>query len=65
MEQSKRAHKKIGQKKTILIMKRSKNGKFNKKSRAVSYWDTFNYSRLFFMVGVVIGLVILLVTLTR
>lgn len=50
-------------KRTVLLMKRSKNGRFNNRSRAANYWDTFRWDRLFFIIGIVIGLIILWVTL--
>jgi len=52
-------------KRTVLLMKRSKNGRFNNRSRAANYWDTFRFDRLFFMIGIVIGFVILYITLGR
>jgi hypothetical protein len=30
------------------------------KARMVSYWDTFNWTRLFYLVGIVIGIYLLL-----
>lgn len=46
-------------KRTVLIMKRSKNGRFNNRS----YMATFRYDRLAYLVGILIGFIILALTI--
>lgn len=38
-----------------------KKGRILKSSRVVSYWSTFNFVRLAYLVGVIIGFIILLI----
>lgn len=36
-------------------------GRLTKRSKVVSYWATFNFVRLAYLVGIVIGFIILLI----
>lgn len=45
------------------LIRRKRNGQFSKKGKVVkvykpNYWDTFNYPRASFFVGVILALVI-------
>ena len=62
MEQVKLAHKRVG---TRLVKQtyNLKTGKITKRSRVVSYWDTFNWTNLAISILILVGVIILGITL--